>query len=660
MKKNGMRLLSLLLAAMLVLTACGGGSGETPGGETTPPSTDPSTTEPPSAPSEPAETKAEPIKDFVTYHTAAGEMETLLALYSESTKDLDFLINCISPLLEIDQRGQYVPGVATEWGTEDNGLTWTFKLRDNVTWVDVNGNEMAKCTAHDWATSLEWVLNYHKNDSKNSSVPRQTIAGAEEYYNLVRDMDKAEAQALTADSDLFKDTVGVEIPDDYTLVYHCAKNVPYFPSLAICTAMMPLCQGQVDAVGVEKLPGMENTQLWYNGPYILQEFIQGNSKTFVRNEAYWDKDCTLFDTVTSLVVDDGLMGQQMFMNGEVDACTLSESNLRSIYDNPSSEWYPYLVEGRPTKFSYHAHFNFNKCKEDGTPDDNWNKAVANEAFRKSIYYGMDLTNYWSRINFINPKGLENLCYSMKGLVYFSDGTDYVERVWEKLGLPEGSGRYNAEKAQQYKEQAMQELAGEVTFPVVLDHYISGANQTSLDDATIIKEIVEALGTDYITLNIKTYTSSASAEVYNFRLQSWTFGNGWGALYGDPENPLFQELYGDEGAYHSVKHSNINDATDPQLIADYQEYTALTRTAADICDDMDARYEAFAEAEAYLLNKAFVIPLNYSVNWRLTRVNDYSKMYGMCGILNPQWKNWETSEEPYTTEQYAAFAAALNG
>ena len=84
---------------------------------------------------------------------------------------------------------------------------------------------------------------------------------------------------------------------------------------------------------------------------------------------------------------------------------------------------------------------------------------------------------------------------------------------------------------------MQELAGEVTFPVVLDHYISGANQTSLDDATIIKEIVEALGTDYITLNIKTYTSSASAEVYNFRLQSWTFGNGWGALYGDPENPL---------------------------------------------------------------------------------------------------------------------------
>ena len=233
-------------------------------------------------------------------------------------------------------------------------------------------------------------------------------------------------------------------------------------------------------------------------------------------------------------------------------------------------------------------------------------------------------------------------------------------MWEKLGLPEGSGRYNAEKAQQYKEQAMQELAGEVTFPVVLDHYISGANQTSLDDATIIKEIVEALGTDYITLNIKTYTSSASAEVYNFRLQSWTFGNGWGALYGDPENPLFQELYGDEGAYHSVKHSNINDATDPQLIADYQEYTALTRTAADICDDMDARYEAFAEAEAYLLNKAFVIPLNYSVNWRLTRVNDYSKMYGMCGILNPQWKNWETSEEPYTTEQYAAFAAALNG
>ena len=71
-----------------------------------------------------------------------------------------------------------VPCIAKEWGTEDGGLTWTFKLRDNVKWVDVNGNEKAACNAQDFATGLEWVLNFHKNDSSNTSMPIEMIKGA--------------------------------------------------------------------------------------------------------------------------------------------------------------------------------------------------------------------------------------------------------------------------------------------------------------------------------------------------------------------------------------------------------------------------------------------------------------------------------------------------
>ena len=132
---------------------------------------------------------------------------------------------------------------------------------------------------------------------------------------------------------------------------------------------------------------------------------------------------------------------------------------------------------------------------------------------------------------------------MKNLLYFSDGTDYVEHVWEKIGLPEGKGRYDAVKAQQYKEQAMEELAGKVTFPVQLDHYIKASDQNALDQATVIKEMVEALGTDFITVNIKTFVSSVSKEVYTPQLNSWSF-SGWGADYADPENFLGQELYQD--------------------------------------------------------------------------------------------------------------------
>ena len=229
MKKKGTRLLALLLAAMMVLTACGGGGEpKQPDTTDTPPATTdgetPSTT--PETPTTPVtDNKGEPIKDFVTYQTATAEMETLFTLYSESAGDLDYLTNCIAGLLEIDNRGKFIPGIAKEWDTPDEGKTWTFKLRDDVVWVDVNGNEMAKCTSKDWLTSLEYVLNWHKNSGRNSSMPRMMIAGAEEYFKTVEAMDEAEALELNCDSDLFKNTVGIEAPDDYTLVYHCVSNM---------------------------------------------------------------------------------------------------------------------------------------------------------------------------------------------------------------------------------------------------------------------------------------------------------------------------------------------------------------------------------------------------------------------------------------------------
>ncbi len=68
--------------------------------------------------------------------------------------------------------------IATDWTTEDGGKTWTFHLRDNVTWVDVNGNEKAKLTADDFMTGMEWVLNFHKNDSANVSMPSDMIQGS--------------------------------------------------------------------------------------------------------------------------------------------------------------------------------------------------------------------------------------------------------------------------------------------------------------------------------------------------------------------------------------------------------------------------------------------------------------------------------------------------
>ena len=653
MKKKLARILALTLAAMMVLTACGDGGKKDDGGKTdTPPaSTDGET---PSTPDEtPGEgetpsggaygSEFEPVKDFVTYGSAGNDMSTFLVFGSENANELDPLSNCLAYMLEVDNHGKMHAAAAKEWGTEDNGLTWTFKLRDDIVWVDVNGNEKAKTVAHDWLTGLEWVLNFHKNGGANTSMPNLLVKGAQEYYDYTHDLDEAEALALSADNGPFLEMVGIEAPDDYTVIYHCTKNAPYFQTLGTHTSLRPLSQAQVDEMGVEGVRTQDNTNMWYNGPYTITEYIQGNTKTLTKNPAYWDKDCYLFDTVTYLMVEDALQAQNLFMNGDIDWCNLSESNLRSIYEDPNGEWYPYLVEARPASFSYQFHLNYAQNKEDGTPDDNWNNAAANDAFRKSLFYGMDLTKYWARTNFINPGSCENVAYTMKDMMYYPDGRDYVQKVWELLGYD--SGRYDAEKGKQYKEQAMQELAGKVEFPVVVDHYIAAGNQDALDTATVLKEIVESLGTEYITMNIKTFINNGTKEVYTPKLQSWVV-NGWGADYRDPENFIGQELYGDDAAFYSNRYSNINDATDPELIAVYQEFTELGKKASGIFDDLTKRYDAYAEAEVFMLEHALVIPCHYRINWKLTKSNDYDYMSG--------YKNYHTSTEPYTTEQYEQF------
>ena len=75
--------------------------------------------------------------------------------------------------------------------------------------------------------------------------------------------------------------------------------------------------------------------------------------------------------------------------------------------------------------------------------------------------------------------------------------------------------------------------------------------------------------------------------------------------------------------------------------------------------MDARYAAFAKAEACMLDHVLVIPCSYEVGWELTKINNYSKVYSMYGMQGYRYVDWETNSAPYTTEEMAAFADAYN-
>ena len=654
MKKTISKLLALALTASLVLSGCGGSGSSS---ETADNQTDENSAETESQ----AEENENEIKDLVIPRLATREMQTFDILYSQNFFDLENLTNMQDPLLEVDTHGKLVPCIADEWGTEDDGLNWTFHIREGVKWVDVNANEKADVTSYDFATGMEWVLNYYKNDAAHTAQPIELIAGAKEYYEYTKSLTKEEAYALDAsEGSKFQEMVGIKTPDANTIVYTCTGNKPYFDSLATWAGMYPRSQAMIDELGgPDGVKAMNNETMWYNGCYLMTSYVQGNEKVFTKNPAYWDKDCKLFDTVTIKMIESNDVGYQLYQTGEADYIDLTESNLATINGNEDNEFHDQLVSKPSDIYSYQIRFNYDKRKEDGTPDTNWNTAAANEAFRLSWYYGLDLKDHYKRTDPIDPLNCENEFYSMKGLCYTSDGTDYTELVRDKLGLPDANGesivRLDADKAAQYKQQAIEELtAAGVTFPVEVDYYVSASNQVALDSANVLAQCFSnSLGDDYVKLNIKTYIQSSRNEVSVPHLHSFMI-NGWGADYGDPQNYLGQMTYGEDNAYYSQEYNYINEVEETEatkaLIDTYKEFTTLVNEANAITDDLDARYAAYAKAEAYMLQHAIVLPCYYQIGWCLSRVDNDTKMQPMFGSVGDKMKNWGSNADGYTSEE----------
>ncbi len=590
---------------------------------------------------------ADEIKDLRAYETIAREMETWCYHYSQAAVDLNVLSNFYDHLLTNDANGALVPCVAKEWSSPDGGQTWIFKLNEGVTWVDYQGNYKADCTAQDWVTGLEWVLNYGKNQAANTSMPIEMIKGAGDYYAYTKELGEEEAKKLGTEK--FLEMVGLEAPDDYTLIYHCVDKLSYFPSVACYNCLAPLSAKLIEEIGVDGYFGADYTTMWYNGPYTCSEYIYQNEKVLSKNEAYWNKDnVKLFDTVTIKMVESVDVAFQWFSAGDLDYIDLNQANLSTIYNNEGNEFHGNLVEARPTKYSYQMHFCWDKKNEDGSADTNWNTAIANENFRLALYYGLDITDYLARTNFIHPLSCQNYCYTANAVSVNSEGKDYTQMVRDELGLQYDSEKFvraDAAKAAEYKAKAIEELtAAGVELPVKMTHYIMGSNQTAKDSADTLAQIIsDCLGDDLVVLEIRTYVSKLNTEVRDPQLAS-IYINGWGADFADPVNFLGQETYGDD------------NATDKKLIATYKEFTDMVNTAKAITDDLDARYAAFAKAEAFWIQHALTIPWSYEVTWKVTSINEYSKIYTAYGNQSERYVNWETNSDLYTTEDYEAFKA----
>ena len=650
------------VGAASLLAACGGKSNNTGNGAAA------------SGAAAPNSTGATPLKEFISFESGNRELESWNMLYTQKAEDANVVTNLWDGLLSFDRYGKVVPAIASSWEHNEDATVWTFHLRDDVDWVDCNGEVKAHLTSKDFLVGFEWVMNAIKNEANNTSMPNDTIVGAYEYYALTKEAGDAAADMTY--EDMLAAGVGIEAPDDYTLVFTCPNACPYFDTVAAYNSFYPVAPALIEELGVDGFRSCDNTTMWYNGPYVVEEYIQGNTKSYIPNPNYYDAaNVSRFERFTVTMISDGSISLQLYQSRELDEVDLGESNITTIQSDPSNEYNQQLCEKRAKKFSYCFIFNYDKKNTDGTPDENWNKAIANKAFRQCFSKGMVLNKFFARYNPINPLKCENDFFTMKGLCYTSDGTDYTNLVAKEMGL-DGEAydgktmkrlRANNGDITELKKQAMEELSAiGVTFPVHCSYYILAGSTSALDSATVLKQcFTDSFGDDFIVLDINPSVSSPMKEVVAPKLQSFVH-MGWGADFGDPINFLTQIIVHDDNAYYSCNMTNIAKVVEAgpadwqkDLVACYEEFTDLVNTAKAIVDDTDARYAAFAKAEASMLNSVLACPCYFDVSWTLTHANEYSKINAMYGPCNYKAVNWETSEEAYTTEQYEEFAAAFD-
>ncbi len=646
MKKKKMMafMLCVAMVASAALTGCGGKSGSTgtqAAGESS------------GAGSQKDASGAADSSDPVVYKRLySSESSTLNYLVTSTIEEQRVGANCIDTLVEYDSDGQLKEGLATEWSYDEAALTWTFKLRD-AKWVDNTGAEVADVTAQDFVDALKYELT-PEYESANVQNLFGVIANAQEYYNGQVYNGGADDDGTVWPAIDFAE-VGVKAVDDHTLTYTLAKEVPYFISSLVYVVYMPAYGPQLEELGKEF--GTAADKMYYNGAFYLAEFSPQERQVYKKNPSNYDAAAVYIDEIQRIYnAEADTLGPEMIKRGEVDWAEISADLLD---DWLSSEDTKNLVsrERPSTSYSYFYCFNFDPQFGDEYEPDNWRKAVNNENFRKALFAGLDKTK---EVAVMEPNAPDDYILSTVtpfDFAYNEDGKDYTT-----VGAMAAMGNtFDEAKAVEYKEAAMAELSAEgVTFPVkVLMPY----NPSVVDwdkECQVVEQQMEALlGSDFIDIIIEAGpTDNFLTEIR--RSGKYAFMKcGWGADYADPEtwtDPFYQskgESGYDPGYKYGFMANAITEGT--ASAAAVQEYFDKVDAAKAITVDTNARFEAFADAEAVLIDHAFVIPFSITVSpYIATKLNEFDAQYAPFGVSRMRFKGQKVLDHYVSMEEYEGF------
>lgn len=456
--------------------------------------------------------------------------ETLDPALNSAIDASNTIITIFEPLLLINENNEVIGGQAESWEASEDGLTWTFTMRDGLKWSD--GTDL---TAKDFEYSFKRMAN-----------PDTAAPYAETCLGMIDGFDAAQA----GDSD----ALNVKASDDgKTLTIVLSYPCSYFDKMAAFAAMSPVQQATVEANGDSWCTSADT--FVSNGPYMITDWTPSERIVLSKNPNYvggWDSSKIVSDTITLLLLEDSSASFAAYNSGEAvlikDVPTDEIPSLTKAEDG--GDFYVDTILG-----TYYVSLNLQR---DAFQDAKVRKALSLAIDRDYVANTIMQGTYTTADSIVGPGIVDESGYfhDNGNAPYIS--ADYeanlaeAKKLLEEAGYPNGEGYPTIEYS-----------TNDAGYHVPLAEYLQ-----------------QAWGDLGITLTINkmewsSFTPARRAGEYDVAR------NGWVMDYNDPSNML--DLFCTSNGNNDGKYANpdFDAAIDASRVADSAEHFAQLHKAEDI-------------------------------------------------------------------------------
>ena len=467
--------------------------------------------------------------------------ETLDPALNSAIDGANTIITIFEPLLLINENNEVVGGQAESWETSEDGLTWTFTMRDGLKWSD--GTDL---NAKDFEYSFKRMV-----DPNTAAPYAETCLGMIDGFEEAAGFPDADGNP-TAEPN--PDALNVKASDDgKTLTIVLSYPCSYFDKMAAFATMSPVQQATVEANGDAWCTSPDT--FVSNGPYMITDWTPSERIVLTKNPNYvggWDSSKIVSDTITLLLLEDSSASYAAYNSGEAvlvkDVPTDEIPSLTKAEDG--GDFYVDTILG-----TYYVSLNLQR---DAFKDAKVRKALSLAIDRDYVANTIMQGTYTTADSIVGPGIVDESGYfhDNGNAPYIS--ADYeanlaeAKKLLEEAGYPNGEGYPTIEYS-----------TNDAGYHVPLAEYLQ-----------------QAWGDLGITLTINkmewsSFTPARRAGEYDVAR------NGWVMDYNDPSNML--DLFCSGNGNNDGKYANpdFDAAIDASRVADSAEHFAQLHKAEDI-------------------------------------------------------------------------------